>query len=45
MSARPIIPGKTYRVTGQGFAATVLAQNGAEAIMVGIDILIALKGD
>lgn len=45
MTARPIIPGKAYRVTGQGFTATVLAENAAAAIMAGIDILIALKGD
>lgn len=45
MTAKPIIPGKAYRVTGQGIDATILAKNGAEAIMAGIDILIALKGD
>lgn len=43
MTAKPIIPGKSYKVTGKGFTAVVMAKNGAEAICVGIDILIALE--
>ena len=45
MSAKPIIAGKSYQVTGKGFKAVVLASNPCDAICIGIEILIALRGD
>lgn len=34
MKATPIIPGKAYRVTGNGYDVTVMASNGMEAILL-----------
>lgn len=37
MSATPIIPGRLYRVRGAGVDVTVIAPNGAAAIIVMLD--------
>lgn len=34
MKAVPIIPGKAYRVTGNGRDITIMASNGVEAILL-----------
>lgn len=40
MKAIPVIPGRAYRVTGQGLDFTALATNPVDALVIGIDILI-----
>lgn len=42
MSAKPIIPGKTYLVTCKHFTAVICASNAADAIVQGIERLLAL---
>jgi len=41
MKATPTIPGRAYHVTGMGLDITIFAPGPVDAIVVGIDILIA----
>ena len=38
MSAKPIIPGRLYRVRGQGIDLTVFASHPCEAICIGLEV-------
>jgi len=44
MSAKPIIPGYFYRVTGCGIDAVVEASDSCEAICIGLELFYAKEG-
>lgn len=38
MTARPVIPGRVYRVRGCGIECNVMAEHGCDAILIGLQL-------